>query len=223
MAYTTINDVSAELGGVEISPSTDITSANVTSWITEVTDEINRLTGMSFESTSITETLDYKGNHRAILTKFPIISIISAEFFNERVGSSQTGSWIALSEGRGKNDNFLLYKGEGLLDIHNHTVGSNRLEEGQQNLRVTYNYGFNQTPVVVKRLATLMVAKRYINAKANTSATNAGGTIRIGAIDVSDPTNYVLSRAQGIEQEEKRLLNEVVGKFKSSTIMNNLY
>jgi uncharacterized protein YqgV (UPF0045/DUF77 family) len=227
MAYTTVANISQELGGVPINGSTTPTTTVVEGWIEEATDEINRITGQVFEATAITsakyEYIDYRSNGRIILNHAPVQSIQSIEFLSEPLGSTVAPTWIQLVEGRGNTDNFILYEDEGLLVIHNHQVGSHALTYGKRNVRVRYTHGPTTTPPSIARLATLMVAKRYIQATANNNATNSGGIVRVGAIDISDPTNYVLSHLDRIAQEEQRLLKDVAGTFKSTLYRTNIF
>lgn len=219
MVYTTPSEVSAELGGFSLTASTTPTSTQVESWITDAEKEVNELTGRVWESTAIAdpdyEYHDYDGEGIIRLNNTPVISVDSIEYEAEGISAAST-SWSSLTEGRTETDDFILYKEEGIINLHA-TSDTRRLTAGKQNIRVRYTYGYDSVPVHIKRLTTALVAKRLIMSVANKSGSEEGGAVSVGTISVDDPSNYVHKHLESMNQEIDYLTKEVVSKFKSYT------
>lgn len=215
MAYTTYTDVAAELGGVTITGASTPSSTTVVDWIAQADDEINARTGRVWESTTVPSTSyeyhDYDGGGIIRLKNKPVISIQSAEYNENPLGEDE--SWVALVEGKTATGNYVLYKDEGLLLLHANSTG-NIPPAGIQNIRLTYTYGYSTVPARIKRLSTLLAAKRYIQSVANKTGSEEGGSVSVGTISVSDPNNYVHEHLKRITAETKDLFSEVANTFK---------
>jgi len=225
MTYTTVAEVSAELGGVTLDASSTPTSTVVDGWIADIDSEINQLTNRVWESTTVTssdyEYYDYGGNGRVITVHAPIISVESVEFDTEGLGAAST-AWSSLTEGRTDAEGFIVYKEEGLLQLHS-TEGSS-VKYGLQNVRLTYTHGYATTPLHIKRLSTLMTAQRYISSVASNTASEGGGSVSVGTISVSDPNNYVHNHLSSINAEIKEILKSgIVPTARTYEFNNNIY
>lgn len=216
MAYTSTANVAAELGGVTIDGSSTPTSTTVDSWIADAKAEIDERSGMTFESTAITssdyEYHDYDGSGYIFTKNFPIISVESVEFETGGIGGTAE-TWVAYTEGRTVNDEFVVYKDLGAIKFHTSDTRSMPLA-GFQNARLEYTYGYSSVPANVGRLATLLVAKRYLTTVASKTASEEGGSVTVGTISVSDPTNYANARLKQYDEEIKQLFADLIGTLK---------
>lgn len=223
--YTNIADVAAELGGVTIDGASTPSATVVNHWISEASEEIEELTGRVWAKESVTSTNyeyhDYQGDGRIRLLHYPVVTVDSLEYESEGLGASST-AWSTLTEGRTSSANFILYKDIGIIQIHS-TANGKTPTAGQQNIRVTYTYGYKTTPPLIKRLCSLLVAKRFIQSVANKSASEEGGSVSVGTISVSDPSSYIHNHLESINREIDRLLNDVVTKFKPHIYDYTLY
>jgi len=225
MVYTTPSEVSAELGGFSLTASSTPTSTQVESWISDAESEVNELTGRVWESTAITSTSyeyqDYDGSGTIRLKKYPVISVQSLEYDAEGLGAAST-VWSTLSEGRTSGENFILYKEEGLINFHSSTNGATT-PVGRQNMRLTYTHGTATTPNHVKRLTTLITAKRLIMSVASKAGSEEGGSISVGTISVDDPNNYVHTHLKSVSGELEYLLKHVTNTFKPYIFDSEVY
>lgn len=215
--YATVADVSAELGGLSITGATTITSTMVDGWISDAEDEVELLSGQIYSTTSIPSTEweyhDHDGGSVIRLDNWPVQSVQLIQYEENGVGATAE-SWVTLTgPGRTSTDDFMLYGDVGALKLVRGSTG-HWPPAGAQNVRVAYTYGHTSVPRNVKELVVKMAAKRYIQAIANKSGGTQGGSISIGAISISDPSNYVINRLQQIDSDIKRLREEVVGKFR---------
>lgn len=216
MAYTTTSLVSAEIGGVTIDGSSTPTNTTVDLWIADAKAEIDERCGRTFESTAITSSAyeyhDYDGSGRIKLNNYPIISIESLSVEQNGL-SGDSADWQAMTEGRTSAGHFITYKELGVIAFHSNSLSVQPIA-GSQNVRVEYTYGAAAVPANVKRLATLLVAQRYLQSVASKTATQEGGSVSVGTISVSDPTNYANVRLKEFGAEIDTLFNKLIGKFK---------
>lgn len=203
MGYATYIDVSNELNGLTINASTTPSSTLVESWISEGDSWIDLTTGKVWSSTTATSTyLDYDGSGTLRLPLSPVVSVTSILFESDGLGSAST-TWTALTEGR--TNDFILYKDEGEIKF----FGNNYPTAGYQNICVTYVYGYNTTPSYIKRLSTLMATKRVIGATLNGMAQEEGGSVTVGNISITDPTNFSVDYVTKINNEIEGILNGI--------------
>jgi hypothetical protein len=206
MAYTTQALVLADLGVTSstITASSVPSTSDISNWISEAKAEIDSFTGRAWESTSVSnEYYDYDGTGILMLKNTPVISISSLQTEIMGVGAT-TSSWDTLTEGRTGADNFELYSDIGVVKFHSSTNGK-WARTGSKSIRVSYSYGQSSVPLLIQRLATLIVSERYIMSFANASAGQLGGSISVGTIKVSDPTNFSINRLMSIRNEKDRL------------------
>jgi len=208
--YTAITDVSNELNGFSITSTSTPSIITVKDWITESDSQTNLMTGRVWSSeTASSETYDYDGSG-SIFTKYaPIISV--TEVLVETAGIDAAASvWSERTEGRTNANDFMLYKNDGELVFH----GTQKPNAGFQNLMITYTYGYASVPSYIKRLSTLLTARRIIEAIQSGSATEEGGTVSVGTISVSDPSQFGNNRLKQIDDEVKSILRDI-GSFKT--------
>ena len=216
MAYTTSALVSAEIGGVTIDGSSVPTSTTVDLWIADAKAEIDERTGTTYESTAITSSAyeyhDYDGCGRIKLFNYPIISIESLDVEINGL-SGDSSDWQTLTEGRTSAGHFIFYDTQGVIAFHSNAL-SVQPQAGSQNIRVAYTYGRASVPLNVARLATLLVASRYLTTVASKTATEEGGSVSVGTISVSDPTNYANVRLKEYSAEIESIFKKLIGTFK---------
>ncbi len=226
MAYATPSDVSAELGGYSLTSATTPTSTVVEGWIADAEDEVELLTGQVYSTTAIASTAweyhDYDGSGVIKLDNYPVQSVTLLQYEENGEGAT-TESWVTLvGPGRTATDNFQLYTDLGVLKLTPNSTGNSPLI-GHKNIRVAYVHGHTSVPRNVKQLVTLLAAKRLIMSVANNSGTTGGGSISVGAISISDPTNYVYNHMTRINEEIKRLQESVVGRLRVVNYDARLY
>lgn len=224
--YTTFTDVASELGGVTLNASSTPTSTVVDGWIQDAEREVEVLTGQVFSTMSVSSTTweyhDYDGTGVIRLDNFPVQSIELLQYEEKGLGSNEAASWVTLLEGRSADENFVLYGDVGAIRLYPNST-SNNPRKGRKNIRVAYTYGYTSVPREIKSLVTKMAAKRYIGSVANESSTTGGGAISVGAISISDPTNYVMGRLTQIDSDIDRMMEKVVGRFRVTNYDVNLY
>lgn len=209
MAYTTTSEISAELGGYTINESSTPSSTVVSGWITEAEAYINERTGMIFSSNAYSnEYYDYDGSGFLKLNKNPIISITKLEYEANGL-DSDSDNWITLTEGRRSTNSYIIYKEDGEIEFH----GVTKPTYGYQNIRVSYTAGYATVPYYIKRLTTLIVAKRVIMSVLNSSASEVGGSVSVGTISVSDPSAFGHNHI-------KSMTDEINDLFKTCSLKN---
>jgi hypothetical protein len=217
VAYTTISNVCAELGitVASLTSSSIPSSTDVTAWINEAGAEIETYSGRVWASTVVPttafEVYDYSGDGVLLLEHRPVLSITQLLTNTAPLGSD--ASWVELTEGRGSTNSFELYNEQGMLRFHGNSNGT-KPYAGSRTIKVAYSYGYSTTPLLVQRLATMIVAERYITTFSNASAGQLGGTISVGPISVSDSTSFSINRLVNIRQEKQRLF-DLLGRVKT--------
>jgi len=208
MTYTTIDFVSYELNNLTIDSSSIPSSTAVIGWIDDADSEINLRTGKIWSSTTASSVLlDYDGTGFLKLPFTPVISITSLEYEENGLGASST-SWKPLTEGR--TEDYISYVMDGEVEF----FGSSKPPKGYQNIRITYVYGYANTPAYISRLATLIVAKRVIAATINKSSQGEGGSVTVGNISITDPSNFSVGYIQNIGTE----INDIYKRIGTSKI-----
>ncbi len=183
--YTTIALVSTELGGQTIDSSSTPSSTTVESWISQVESEIDMRTGKTWSSTAITdELIDYDGSGYIKLPYAPIISISALSYNTESL--SGTASYTSLTSGIG-ND-YIFYPKDGQVQLINTNVPA-----GLQRVKWSGVIGYATVPSYITSLATKMVANRYADATLNGSLSEEGGSVTVGNISITDPSQFSLS------------------------------
>jgi len=216
-SYTTVTEISNELNGYTLNSTTVPSSTTVSGWIEEASKEIDLRTNTIWSSATVSsEYYDYDGSGMLRLDKSPTISM--TEVLAESSGiDASSATWYELEEGRIRTKDFIFYPEEGELLFH----GTQKPIAGRQNICLTYVWGQTSTPVDIKRLATLITAKRTIQTIVGGSATNEGGSVSVGTISVSDPSEFGNRRLERMGTEIDRLFR-VVGDMKTYRL-NRVY
>jgi hypothetical protein len=215
MAYTTLELIQAEIrASTAFSSSTTPTAAQVTTWITEASKELEIISGNVFASTVVSSLyMDYDGSEIIRLPQYPIISVQKVEYNNN--GPTMASDYVTLTEGFG-ND-YLLYSDEGELELINGPK-----TPGKKRLRLSYTYGYTSTPAEIQRLATLLASKRVILSLQNSQGNSEGGDVQIGTIRVSEPSNYSANYIKNMDVEVNSQIENLVSKYKVFRL-NRLY
>lgn len=193
MTYTYVDLVSDELNSLEIGTSTSPSINTVKRWIEDADSEINLRTGKIWSSqTATSAVLDYDGTGYIKLPHSPVISISNLWYENHGLGADSE-NWTALTEGR--TNDYILY----VMDAEIELIAT--VPFGKQNIMVTYTYGYANTPAYITRLATLIVAKRVIMATINKSAQGEGGSVTVGNISITDPSNFSAGYVKDLTKE----------------------
>lgn len=186
MNYTTVELVSKELGGQSISSSTTPSYVDVFGWIQEAMSDIDMRTSKTWSSTAITDELvDYDGSGYVKLPYAPIISISALTYNANSLGNAT--DYQSLTEGVA-ND-FIFYPKDGQVEF----FGNNLPSVGTQRIKWSGVIGYATVPKYIQRLATLMVASRYADTVVNSSISEEGGSVTVGNISITDPSNFSLS------------------------------
>ncbi len=207
--YTTVSNVSEELNAFSISDTTTPNIDTVTTWIEQASRMIDLHTHQVWGSTVATEeTHDYDGAGEFQTYHSPILAVDSLYKEVNGVGGTSI-SWEELEEGRIDGKDFYYYADEGDVVFH----GSDKPKAGRQSLKISYTYGYTNTPLEIVQISTKIVAKRVINSVINGSASSEGGAVSVGTISVSDPSTFSLTRVKEMDSEIKSLYSDI-GKFK---------
>lgn len=202
MAYSSIDLVSAYLGGVTIDASSAVTSTEVSDWLDWADAEIDKITGSKFVTGSVTtsnyEYHDYDGSGYLYVNKRPLISVTEVSYYDP-----STDTWSALSEGRTNSDDFIVYEDLGKLVFHgDHPYTS------VKGTRVAYTYGYASTPNVVKELATALVSKKWLQAVSMKDVNDSPSDISVGSISLSgsDKSSEIIIKINERIEELKKLV-----------------
>lgn len=200
--YTTTTLVSEKLNGVTIASSTTPSTSTVTGWIEEASNQIELMTGRIWTSTTASSSLlDYDGSGYLRLPNAPVISITTLEYEDKGLGAD-AANWTSLTEGR--TNDFILYDTDGEIKF----FGDSTPTTGYENVRVTYVYGYATTPLWIQALCTAMVARSYIASVVQGDAKEQGGSITVGNISISDPSNF----SSGFLRQMDAEINMVIDK-----------
>lgn len=214
MTYTYVDLVSDELNGLEIGTSTTPSINTVKKWIEDADSEIELRTGKVWASQTTTSSLlDYDGSGYLKLPHSPVISVSNLWYEDQGLGADSE-NWTALTEGR--TNDFILY----VMDSEIEFIST--VPAGKQNICITYTYGYANTPAYITRLATLIVAKRVIMATINKSAQGEGGSVTVGNISITDPSNFSVGYIRDITKEIDTIYDKIgtVRVFVPSRVYN---
>lgn len=206
--YTTAALIEAEIRATtSFSGSTLPSLSQVTSWITEESDNVDGLSGDVFSATTYIEYVDYDGDTDRIQTRHsPIVSVTSVEYNSVALG--QTASWATKVSGT----DYTTYNHRGEIFI----IKTNwQPSEGEKRIRITYVGGYSTTPPKIQKLATKMVAQRVIDSLLHSDVQNGndGGEIQVGSIRIVDPASYGVNTYKQLVQDIKDLKGELVNNF----------
>lgn len=214
-SYTTASLVEAETRATtSFSTSTTPTLKQVNDWIEEESTIIEQRTNMVFSvNTDSSVLVDYDGSGTLRFPKQPLVSITSVEYNVNSLGVA--ASWITLEEGYDKN--YITYNDEAEIVFISGTNATNKVtpKAGNQRFRLTYNYGYEETPLEIQRLCTLAVSKRVVNSLMFSQSNTEGGTIQVGTIRISDPSNFGQGWFNSVNNEIAQLYNDIGKGFKT--------
>lgn len=137
--YYTFPSLVSQAAGGEVRPE-EVASE----WLDWVIAEIDRKTGTTFRALSFVDELDGTGSDYVFTRKFPLIQIDRVEVDGVQVPSS-------------------LYKAN--LRTGKITLLNGDFSEGIGNVVVIGVYGYPEVPALIRKIATLLVAKTALSAK----------------------------------------------------------
>jgi len=82
---------------------------------------------------------------------------------------------------------------------------------GINKIKVSYTYGYNNTPELVKRLVTLLCVKDVLNIMLNKKSYNDEGDVDLGALKISGSFKYSLGLIKQLNEEIARLEDLMYG------------
>ena len=138
-----------------------IPNSTIADLISKNQDELERLTGRRWETTSITVYLDYNGEDYIQLPYYPIQTITSIQYNENELGTSP--SWKNL-EGNGLDKDWYIKTTPASHDKDMSLgkiwlTGKTEIPEGKARIKVDYTYGYSTIPDSVKRLLILMTIR----------------------------------------------------------------
>jgi len=194
--YTTHELVQSELRsttpfGNSTSPSYD----DVDEWISEESAYINTIANQVFGSTVYSsEFIDYDGEGALFLENAPVISVHSVHYNKQPLGVAP--EWVA----KVADTDYVFYKDRGIIKIlfNNWSPLS-----GARRIAVTYSAGYVEPPLVVRKLATKLVAHRVLEASIaqNVNERSDGGSVSVGSVTIVEPANYGVSSFKQLKSD----------------------
>lgn len=211
MGYTTPERVKTELGiaqdfGSDTSPTLD----EVNDIIEEESDYVDLLSGRIWKEQVHTDVyLDYDGSERILLKNSPIISVESLEYNPYSPGQSERpSSWESLTE----EEQFTVYPDMGEIVLLLKHVSP---KVGRKRFKISYTSGFSEVPKTVEMLTTKRVAYRILQTELKRSIyeKDFGGTIRVGSVQIIQPTDFGASGLTKLQEEVASLESKIIGGF----------
>ena len=206
--YTSPDLVAAELNSTtNFTDDTIHDLVTIYNWIDEAMAEVDLLAGMIYGSAVVSSIyVDYDGSGMLRLPDAPILNL--ALRYNENQ-QTEAASWVDLEEGYGKN--YIFYPTEGEIEFINGNLATNLVvpTKGRKKFCITYTHGYQKIPLEIQRYVTLEVARRAITSLVNYQANSEGGTIRVGTIMISDPTNFSVNYVRNMSEEEDNLRDKI--------------
>jgi len=206
--YTSPDLIAAELNSTtHFTDNTIPDLVTVYNWIDEAMAEIDILSAMTYGSTVESSVyVDYDGSGMLRLPDAPILNLALRYNQNQQ---SEAASWVDLEEGYGKN--YIFYPKEGEIEFINGNLATNLVVpiKGRKKFCITYTHGYQKIPLEIQRLCTLMIAKRSITSLVNYQANSEGGTIQVGTIMISDPTNYSVNYVRDMNTQITDLTDKI--------------
>jgi hypothetical protein len=191
MGYTTVADVELELRET-FDGTTTPTSTEVQTMVDAVDEEVDELTGTTFNGTkSESDIFDlFVETDRFMPRKLPLESVTS---ISVNTGDEYTPTWESISKHY----------------VDGNWIYTDRAYVGMRKIKLDYTYGYSTVPYNVKRLATLLVVKKI--AFGNAVSSNAFSEVSIGPIKAK--RNIGTSRLVNLDSEISYYKRKV-GNFK---------
>jgi len=173
-------------------------------WMEWAEAELEEKTQKSFKEITVTnKRYDGSGSDELILDEYPITSITKIEYLYQY---QPTEVWLELA-----STYYRLYTRTGIVKMTPDLSGLtdiSEFEEGVQNIRMTYKYGYTAIPKLVELLATLLTAQKYQIYLDQTD----------GVISSEKIGDYSVSYATGnAEVKISDLIENIVNQIKKTT------
>lgn len=209
--YTTAEIVASRLR-TKFSATSEPTASDVEDMIAEVEEAIDDAAGRTFNSSTTVsnEYHDYAGGTFLVVKNPGLLTVTSVEY------SSDGGTtWSTISA-----SNYLVDTDYDLIRFKTNTVTGQypSIPEGDRTIRISYTYGYSSVPYRIRRLATDMAKLEVIASAVGSSAQEEGGTIKVGPIQVIDPTNFSVT----VLQQERASVEERLSKLQGSRIRTTI-
>lgn len=210
--YTTPELVQSEIQGAspfdnETFPSRD----DIYNWIEEESSYINAISGRIFGSATVTdEFVDLSGDDDILLPVSPILSISKLEFNKNRIGHEDGPDWEDKTSAQ--DIEWLLYEDVGRI----HIIRDNwNPKPGRRRVRISYTYGYADTPLTVRTLTSKLVAKRVIDSLlANKLFEGDTGEVSIGTMRVVEPRDLSVSAYRKLDEDIDKLKGRLHDGFR---------
>lgn len=202
--YTEVSFVEAELRvDTNFSNDTTPTLSDIRRWISEESKIIELRTGRSYGyEEHVDEVFDYNGEGILRLPESTIVSVSSLSYRNNR-GTT----WIELTEGY--DEDYIVHTDTGEIEFL-----TSKATRGSKRLKISYVSGSYEVPLEIQRLCTLAVAKRVVLSLVNNQSNAEGGSIQVGTIRITDPSNFSPGWVRGINSEMDYLYKNIGDDFK---------
>jgi|19_taG_2_1085344.scaffolds.fasta_scaffold00112_36 hypothetical protein len=188
---------SAPTSGVVVSIDynySDMQDSAVKDLINQSEEELETMTGRTFESSSATEYLDVRFlQDEFFLKNYPVLGITSIA--RNTAAETDTPVWETLSQGLGSD--YLVESSSSQISFID-----NKPENGKRKIKAVYNYGFATPPNLAKELDILLCVKRMVNSavfKSVSEGNNSLGAIDIERMDSRIKEINLLLRKQNLE------------------------
>lgn len=189
---------SAPTSGVVVSIDynyADMQDSAVKSLIDQAEEELETMTGRTFESSSATEYLDVRFRQDEFFLKnYPVLGITSIAR-NTAGTEADTPAWETLSQGLGSD--YLVESSSGQVSFID-----NKPYDGKRRIEAVYDYGFSTPPDLAKELDILLCVKRMVNSavyKSISEGNNSLSGIDIERVDSRIKEINLLLRKQNLE------------------------
>jgi len=184
------------------------TSTMISTWIDEVSAEIDLSTQTSFTvNTTTDEYHDYNSDQNyIILNNSPLIAITTLAYNSQPLGVSAT--WVSLTSGEA-ND-YLTYLSQARIRIHSDNYS---IPSGYKNIKVTYTWGRSTVPKTIQKLATIMVCERILDQKMKQVRKKSPLDMTIGETTIRHSFASVKAQKEVFFEEVKRIYSSH-GKLK---------
>lgn len=205
--YTTTAQVQAELSTTEsFSTATVPTEAQVTTWIGEVSDYIDTLSGVTQGTSDYTEVIDYNGDDDRIqLKNVPVNTVTSFQYSTVALSSTDYPAWDTQTA----NTDYALYGDRGELFLIKENF---KPKAGERRFQVVYNAGNQTLPPRIQMLATKMVTKRVLDTilSKDVKEKQSGKSISVGSISIVKPAQFGVNQYQALGSEIEQIKSELL-------------
>jgi len=202
--YTTEALVEAYLGE-SFDGTTVPTSTQVAVYVGYAEKEIDERTGTTFTAQTNTDEINSSDGTGIIrLLNRPIIAMTNFYVDEAGLGSDSSPDWVARSEGRTGDEDYVVYKSEGHLDFYR-----DKPPYGINNTKCTYTSGYATVPKHVEHLATLLVSRMIVKGKIADNAYNSQSHIQVGPIRIGQAGSQVASSVSEIDKEIDNMWSSV--------------